>query len=175
MSASRACARGDWKAEGIWFRCEFLVWKRDPQGLEAAGRPRSRCTIPPSPFLRKRCCQRRTWRSLTRSRRAASTCLMCPSSTCCSTFNRSRSLALNSIRSVSIPPPTRDETGHSHFAATDWEALLTRERLGSSLSLMKKRTFLAPVLTMILGLCTRIRKSMQLARVSECRASPFRG
>ena len=50
--------------------------------------------------------------------RAASTCWRCPSSTCCSTFNRSRSLALNSIRSVSIPPPTRDETGHFYFAQT---------------------------------------------------------
>ncbi|HLV95032.1 MAG TPA: hypothetical protein VKS44_07555, partial [Candidatus Acidoferrales bacterium] len=39
-------------------------------------------------------------------------------STCCSTFNRSRSLALNSIRSVSIPPPTQDETGHFYFAQT---------------------------------------------------------
>jgi hypothetical protein len=37
---------------------------------------------------------------------------------CCSTFNRSRSLALNSIRSVSIPSPTRDETGHFYFAQT---------------------------------------------------------
>ncbi|MDR3720396.1 MAG: hypothetical protein P4L00_02250, partial [Candidatus Acidoferrales bacterium] len=38
--------------------------------------------------------------------------------TWCSTFNRSRSLALNSIRSVSIPPPTQDETGHFYFAQT---------------------------------------------------------
>ncbi|HEY6443456.1 MAG TPA: hypothetical protein VIY66_08970, partial [Candidatus Acidoferrales bacterium] len=35
-----------------------------------------------------------------------------------STFNRSRSRALNSIRSVSIPPPAWDETGHFYFAQT---------------------------------------------------------
>ena len=37
---------------------------------------------------------------------------------CSKTLNRSRSFALNSIRSGSVSPPALDETGHSHFAAT---------------------------------------------------------
>jgi integrase len=40
------------------------------------------------------------------------------SSTCCKTFNRSCSPALNSIRSGPIPPPALDETGHFYFAQT---------------------------------------------------------
>ena len=33
-------------------------------------------------------------------------------------FNRSRAVALNSIRCGSMPPPGVDETGHSHLAVT---------------------------------------------------------
>src|SRR5260370_32367937 len=69
---------------------------------------------------------RRTWRSVTFSRAAASTCVRCRCCTSCNTFNRSRSRWLKVIRSVSMGPSAIHESGHfyfaqsghSHFAAT---------------------------------------------------------
>src|SRR6201988_1875246 len=61
---------------------------------------------------------RRTWRSVTFSRAAASTCVRCRCCTSCNTFNRSRSRWLKVIRSVSIVPSATHESGHFYFAQT---------------------------------------------------------
>jgi hypothetical protein len=101
--------------------------------LRSDGRPRNPWTAAWSPCFLMRRNSQRTWRSDSCNGRPASVCVKCLCCTPCSTLNRSRSIWLKAIRSVSTGPRAIHESGHlyfaqnghSHFAPTAQSSCLT--------------------------------------------------
>jgi len=80
-------------------------------------RPRSRCTIPPSPSFFNRTSNFLTQRSVTPNCAAAAPCVKCPCFNSCNTLNRSRSVVfITSNSCLLIRPVCRFSTGTFYFA-----------------------------------------------------------